>query len=155
MPEIIVSNETGQSNDTSKDINEISFVGRMISRNETQGCLTMHFRTTTPRKEGAKPFTNTLTLLCFDDEAKGKIGACRLMETVRVKGYISSSKKRDTEGGEPRRRRARNSPLQRKDSARRRLRQTDRQLRPSLRRMPSPQELPHSGILKTSNRFLL
>ena len=110
MPEIIVSNETGQSNDTSKDINEISFVGRMISRNETQGCLTMHFRTTTPRKEGAKPFTNTLTLLCFDDEAKGKIGACRLMETVRVKGYISSSKKRDTEGGEPRRRGGQEQP---------------------------------------------
>ena len=116
MPEIIVANETEQIKDTPKDINELSFVGRMVSRNETQGCLTMHFRTTTPRKEGGKPFTNTLTLLCFDDEAKGKIGTCRLMQTVRVRGYISSSKKRDPEGTEPRRRGPKEQPAAKEDS---------------------------------------
>ena len=78
-------------------LNEIVFVGHMVSRIETQGCLTVRFRSTTVH---GRSYTNSLTLLAFDPELHKKINSFGLREKVRIKGYLSSSRRRTDDNGE-------------------------------------------------------
>lgn len=91
MAEITVNN---QNQDESMK-NEVNLVGHMVSRSETQGCLTAYFRTTT--QHGKRPYTNTMTLLSFDPEVSTKVNTFKLRQKVKVKGYVSTSRRRNEE----------------------------------------------------------
>lgn len=93
MAEVIVNN--AEQNENTGMRNEVELVGHMVSRNETQGCLTAHFRASTMR--GNRKYTNTMTLLTFAPEVKTKVNSFQLREKVRVKGYVSSSRRRAEE----------------------------------------------------------
>lgn len=91
MAEITVNNQ----NQAESMKNEVKLVGHMVSRSETQGCLTAYFRTTT--QHGKRPYTNTMTLLSFDPEVSTKINTFKLRQKVKVKGYVSTSRRRSEE----------------------------------------------------------
>lgn len=91
MAEIVIA----KAKEGKEDKNIVTFTGHMVSRKETKRCLTVYFRTTT--MHGKRKYTNSMTILVFDPDLNDKVNAIPLRTKAKVTGYITSTKKKETE----------------------------------------------------------